>query len=188
MNRRDLDIEGACLLEPERHFDERGFLSEVYRRDALVELGIDDEFVQENHILSSRIHTIRGLHFQINPHPTAKLVRVVRGAIFDVVLDLRHHSPTFGEHVGIEVSADNWLQVYVPTGCAHGFCTLEPNTEVTYKVSDHWFPEFDRGVYWNDPDLGISWPASLNDVVVSEKDRIQPRISELPDYFVLDEK
>lgn len=179
-----LELDGVQLVRPTRHADGRGFLSEVFNRQALEAVGIVDDFVQENHILSTSPGTMRGLHFQIEPHPAAKLLRVVRGSIFDVVVDLRHGSRTYGEHLAVELSASSWEQIYVPVGLAHGFCSLEPNTEVTYRVSDYWSPEVDRGVLWNDPDLGIQWPIEENEAVVSDKDRSQPRFAELPSFFV----
>lgn len=180
----ELGIEGVRTVLPQQHGDQRGFFSEVYNKQALAEVGINDGFVQDNHSLSGEKGTVRGLHFQIDPHPVAKLVRVTRGAIWDVVVDLRHGSPTFGQHVAVELSADNWEQIYVPIGCAHGFCTLKPNTEVVYKVTDYWSSEVDKGVLWNDPDLGIEWPVSAEEAVLSEKDQAQPRFADLPEYFV----
>lgn len=178
-----LDIDGVVLLRADRHEDERGFLSEVYNRRALEQIGIRDDFVQENHIRSHQSGTIRGLHFQIKPHPAAKLLRVVRGAIFDVVVDLRHDSPTYGEHVTVELSEENWTQIYIPVGLAHGLCTLESNTEITYRVSDYWSPNVDRGVLWNDPHLEIDWPVSDEKAIVSDKDWSQPRLADLPRFF-----
>jgi dTDP-4-dehydrorhamnose 3,5-epimerase len=183
MEAESLRIEGVRLLRPQRHRDDRGFLSEVYNRQALKGAGIEGDFVQENHILSRERGTIRGLHFQVDPHPAAKLLRVVRGAIFDVVVDLRYGSPTYGEHVAVELSEENWTQIYVPEGLAHGLCTLEPDTVITYRVSDYWSPDVDRGILWNDPDLGIDWPVSGDEAIVSDKDRSQPRLSDLPRYF-----
>ncbi len=177
------ELDGVQVVRPERHQDERGFLSEVFNRRALEAVGIVDDFVQENHILSRDPGTIRGLHFQVEPHPAAKLLRVVKGTIFDVVVDLRHNSGTYGEHVAVELSVSSWEQIYVPIGFAHGFCSLEPNTEVAYRVSDYWSPEVDKGVLWNDPDLGIRWPVNEDDAIVSDKDRTQPRLAELPRYF-----
>ncbi len=171
-------------MRPERHEDERGFLSEVFNRRALEAVGIVDDFVQENHILSQSPGTIRGLHFQIEPRPAAKLLRVVRGSIFDVVVDLRQSSGTFGKHVAVELSASSWEQIYVPIGFAHGFCSLEPNTEVTYRVSDYWSPGVDKGVLWNDPNLDIRWPIEEEEAIVSDKDRSQPRFAEMPNFFV----
>lgn len=179
----DLDVAGAKLVTPKKHQDDRGFFSEVYNKRELAQAGITDDFVQDNHSLSHDIGVVRGLHFQIEPHPAAKLVRIAAGAVLDVVVDLRHGSPTFGRHVAVELTADNWSQVYVPTGCAHGFCTLKPNTEVMYKVTNHWEPSVDKGVAWDDPELGIDWPVAPGDAILSDKDRMQPRLSELDRYF-----
>lgn len=183
MDCQDLEIEGVRLIVPDRHGDERGFFSEVYNRKRFAEWGIDDVFVQDNHSLSVTPGTVRGLHFQVDPHPIAKLVRVIRGRIWDVVVDLRHGSPTFGRHVALELSADNWRQIYVPEGCAHGFSTLEPDTEVAYKVTDHWSAAVDKGVLWNDPDLGIDWKLGSAEPVLSDRDRSLPSFSDLPPYF-----
>ncbi|MFS8636624.1 MAG: dTDP-4-dehydrorhamnose 3,5-epimerase [Gemmatimonadota bacterium] len=166
-------------IVPVRYGDERGFLSEVYQRDAFAAAGIDIEFVQENHSYSARRGTVRGLHFQIPPRAQAKLVRVARGAILDVAVDIRPGSPTFGRHVAVVLSAENWKQLYIPVGFAHGFCTLEPDTEVIYKLSDVYAPELERGLLWNDPALGIEWPVSEAEAILSPKDRTHPRLSEL---------
>lgn len=180
---RETELAGVLLVIPDRHADDRGFFSEVYNRRDLASHGMDDEFVQDNHSKSTDQGTIRGLHFQIEPHPVAKLVRVTRGAILDVVVDIRHGSPTFGRHVAVELNAENWTQVYAPVGTAHGFCTLQPNTEVAYKVTDYWSPDVDRGLAWDDDDLGIEWPVHATDAVLSDKDRAHPALSELPAYF-----
>lgn len=180
----DLELEGVKLVAAERFGDERGFFSEVYNRRAFTEVGIEDVFVQDNHSLSGPVGTIRGLHFQIPPHPVAKLVRVVHGGIYDVVVDLRTWSPTYGSHLGVELSADNWAQLYVPVGFAHGFCTLKPETEVVYKVTDYWSAEVDKGVAWDDPHLGIEWPLDPGAAVLSDKDRSQPAFADLPPYFI----
>lgn len=179
----DLAIPGVRTITPKRLDDGRGFFSEVYNRSALAEVGIEDVFVQDNHSLSKDLGTVRGLHFQVDPHPIAKLVRVTRGAVLDVVVDLRHGSPTFGEHASVELNASNWAQIYVPIGVAHGFCTLQPDTEVAYKVTDYWSAEVDKGIAWDDPDLAIDWPVDADDAILSDKDRAQPRLSELPEYF-----
>ncbi len=176
-------LEGVLILTPQKHEDDRGFFSEVYNARRLAEAGIEDRFVQDNHSLSRRPGTVRGLHFQIPPAPTAKLVRVVRGSILDVVVDIRVGSPSYGRHVAVELSSDNWRQIYVPVGFAHGFCTLTPDTEVVYKVTAHWSPEVDKGLAWDDPELGIDWPVDPEDAVLSEKDRRQPRLRDLPPYF-----
>jgi dTDP-4-dehydrorhamnose 3,5-epimerase len=178
-----LDLEGVMLVTPSRHGDERGFFSEVYNRRAFEEAGIPDVFVQDNHSLSGPQGTVRGLHFQIEPNPIAKLVRVVSGAVYDVVVDLRTDSPTYGHHVGVELSADNWAQIYVPRGFAHGFCTMKPNTEVAYKVTGYWAPEVDKGVAWDDPDLAIAWPVAAGEATLSDKDLSQPSFADLPGYF-----
>ncbi len=171
------------LIECRRFEDERGFFSETFRRDRLREAGIDADFVQDNHSLSRRRGTIRGLHFQSPPHAQAKLVRVTRGAIFDVAVDIRHRSPTFGQHVSAVISAERWNQIYVPAGFAHGFCTLEPETEVVYKVDCVYAPDHDLGLLWNDPELGIDWPVGPEEAVLSDKDREHPPLAELEEYF-----
>jgi dTDP-4-dehydrorhamnose 3,5-epimerase len=179
----DLVIPGVKILTPDRHEDDRGFFSEVYNMAAMEQAGIDDTFVQDNHSLSADVGTIRGLHFQIDPNPIAKLIRVTAGSILDVVVDLRHGSPTYGAHEAVELSAANWRQLYAPVGIAHGFCTLEADTEVTYKVTGYWSRESDRGVAWDDPALGIEWPVDPGRAVLSDKDRAQPRLQDLPRHF-----
>ena len=145
------------------------------------EIGIPADFVQDNHSFSSAKGVVRGLHFQIKPHAQGKLVRVARGAIFDVALDIRGGSPTFGRHVSTILSAENWAQIWIPEGFAHGFCTLEPNTEVLYKTTAYYSPECSRGIKWDDPALGIAWPADPDDVVLSDADRNFPRLADLPE-------
>lgn len=184
----ELAIPGVFTVTPNRHGDSRGFFSEVYSRRTLAEHGIDDVFVQDNHSLSAEKGIVRGLHFQIDPHPIAKLLRVTRGSVLDVVVDIRHGSPTFGRHVAVELSASNWKQLYAPIGTAHGFCTLEPDTEVAYKVTDHWAGEVDKGIAWNDPSLDINWPVSEDDVILSDKDRNQPLLADIPTYFQMEEQ
>jgi len=177
-----LKIPDLLAIRPDRHEDERGFFSETYNRRALADVGVEEEFVQDNHSLSGPQGTLRGLHFQAPPAAQAKVVRVVRGVILDVAVDIRVGSPSFGQHVCCELSARKWNQIYIPKGFAHGFCTLEPDTEVIYKVSDYYAPEHDRGLLWSDPALGIKWPVS--EPLLSEKDRSHPLLRELPDYFV----
>ncbi|HEX6937786.1 MAG TPA: dTDP-4-dehydrorhamnose 3,5-epimerase [Longimicrobiales bacterium] len=172
-------IPDVKVIVPARYGDERGFLSEVYERGAFLDAGIDVAFVQENHSYSARRGTVRGLHFQVPPRAQAKLVRVARGAILDVAVDLRPDSPTFGKHVSVVLSAENWNQLYVPVGFAHGFCTLEPDTEVIYKLSDVYAPECERGLLWNDPALGIDWPVDEATAILSPRDRTHPRLAEL---------
>lgn len=177
------EIPDVRIIKPCKHVDHRGFFSETYNKKALAEAGIELEFVQDNHSLTMEKDVVRGLHYQIPPFAQDKLVRVVRGAIFDVALDLRKQSPTFGKHVSVVLSAEEWNQVLVPRGFAHGFCTLEANTEVLYKVTNYYAAENDRGVFWNDRDLGIKWPVSRQAAVVSEKDQKLPRFSEVCDFF-----
>lgn len=178
-----LAIPDVLLLEPVRHRDHRGFFSETYSKRALAEAGVEIDFVQDNHSLSRERGVVRGLHFQTEPAAQDKLVRVPRGAVFDVAVDLRHGSPTFGKWVGAILSADSWHQLLIPKGFAHGFCTLEPDSELLYKVSDYYAPECDRGVAWNDPDIGIDWPVAPEAAVLSDKDAKQPRLADLPAYF-----
>lgn len=178
-----LQIPDVKLIRLSRFFDERGFFSEVYNRERLRALGIDADFVQDNHSHSKPRGVVRGLHFQTDPHSQAKLVRVSRGAIFDVVLDIRSGSPTYGRHVSLVMSARDWSQLWVPIGFAHGFCTLEPDTEVLYKTTGYYAEECSRGVRWDDPSLGIAWPASADDAIVSEADRRNPFLAELSAPF-----
>lgn len=166
-----------------RHHDARGFFSEIFREAVLREHGLYPHFVQENHSLSLDRGVVRGLHFQISPASQAKLVRVSAGSIFDVVVDIRQGSPTYGRHVGIVLSAEQGNQLFVPEGFAHGFCTLEPNTEVVYKVNRYYSREHDFGLAWDDRDLGIRWPVAAAEALLSEKDRRQPSLAELPAYF-----
>jgi dTDP-4-dehydrorhamnose 3,5-epimerase len=172
------------LLEPKIFSDFRGFFFESYSRMDMEKIGIPDEFVQDNHSCSSK-GVIRGLHFQSN-HPQGKLVRVIRGSIFDAVVDIRKGSPTFGGSVGIELSAENRLMIWVPAGFAHGFLSLEDGTEVLYKTTDFYYPEYDAGIRWNDPDLGIAWPQTchnISSVIINEKDGRLPCLKEIDSPF-----
>jgi len=178
-----LDIPDVLLILPTRHGDERGFFSETYRKDLLAQAGFDKEFVQDNHSLSRHRGVLRGLHFQIPPFAQDKLVRVVRGAILDVAVDIRKGSPTFGKHVAVELSAENWKQLLIPAGFAHGFCTLTPETEVLYKVTSPYSPEHDKGLAFNDSELAINWPFPESELILSEKDRRHPPLHALPDHF-----
>ena len=170
-------------LTPAKFSDDRGFFSEVYNKATLADLGFDLNFVQDNQSLSRTVGTVRGLHFQSNPFAQAKLIRVLRGAIFDVAVDLRHGSPTYGQHVSTVIRADDWTQILVPSGFAHGFCTLEPDTDVLYKVDAPYSPKHDYGLLWCDPALSIAWPVEPAAAVVSDKDKKLPRLSELASYF-----
>jgi dTDP-4-dehydrorhamnose 3,5-epimerase len=178
-------IPDVKLIRMQRHVDERGFFSETYSVRALATAGIATSFVQDNHSLSARPGTVRGLHFQIPPHAQAKLVRVVRGAVLDVAVDLRVGSPTFGHHVAAMISADEWNMLFIPEGFAHGFCTLSPDTEVVYKASRHYAPTHDRGIAWDDPALGIDWPVAPGQAIVSAKDRALPPFASLMPWFAM---
>jgi len=186
MNILTTDIPGVLLLEAPRFGDDRGFFSETFRSSWFDDAGPSLEFVQDNHSLSAGVGTVRGLHFQIPPFAQDKLMRVGRGAILDVAVDIRRGSPTYGRHVAAELSAANWRQLLVPRGFAHGFCTLEPDTEVLYKVTDYFAPDHDLGLLWNDPALGIPWPVSSRAAVLSDRDRQHPDLASLPDYFTLE--
>ncbi len=183
MKSLNLDIPEVKLLTPTKHGDERGFLSETYSKSVLSHHGIDHDFVQDNHTYSADAGTLRGLHFQIPPHAQAKLIRVVKGAILDVAVDIRVGSPTFGRHVSQVISAAEWNQILVPVGFAHGLLTLEADTEVLYKVTSYYAPACDKGVLWNDPDIGIDWPIAEKEVILSDKDKHQPALADLPPYF-----
>ncbi len=178
-----LAIPEVKLIIPKIFRDQRGFFSETWSSKALAAAHIEAEFVQDNHSMSSEEGVVRGLHFQIPPNAQGKLVRVTRGAILDVAVDIRHGSPTFGQHISAVLSAENWSQIWVPIGFAHGFCTLEPFTEVLYKVTAHYAPESDRGLAFDDPKLAIAWPVEPARATLSEKDRRWPRLKELPAFF-----
>ena len=184
MDVRALDIPEVKLITPRIHRDARGFFSEAFNARALAESAdIKASFVQDNHSLSTEAGVVRGLHFQAPPCAQGKLVRVVHGAIFDVALDIRQGSPTYGRHVSAVLSAENWSQLWVPVGFAHGYCTLEPNTEVIYKTTDYYAPDADRGIAWNDPALGIGWPIKADSAILSAKDQRQPLLAETQTYF-----
>jgi len=178
-----LRVPDLILVTPPRFGDSRGFFSEVFNAARFAEAGIDMPFVQDNQSLSQERGVIRGLHCQIAPHPQGKLVRCVKGAIWDVAVDARRGSPTFGQWAAAELSAENWAQLWVPPGFLHGFCTLQPATEVIYKVTDVYDRPSERGVVWNDPDLALPWPVQEAEAVLSEKDRVLPRWAEAPALF-----
>jgi dTDP-4-dehydrorhamnose 3,5-epimerase len=181
------DMPGVLVLRPARFEDARGFFSETFRHSWMEEAGLPVSWVQDNHSLSAAPGTVRGLHFQVPPRAQEKLVRVTRGSVLDVAVDLRRGSPTFGRHLAVTLSAANWEQLYVPKGFAHGFCTLQPDTEVLYKVSDYYSSEHDRGLLWSDPALGIDWPVAEEAALVSERDRRHPALAALPDYFTMED-
>lgn len=177
------DIPDVKILVPKQYKDHRGFFSEVYSRKALADVGIAADFLQDNHSLSVEKGVLRGLHYQLPPMAQDKLIRVIRGAILDVAVDVRRSSPTFGKHVTALVSADNWRQIYIPAGFAHGFVTLEPHTEVLYKVTAFYSPQHERGIRWNDPALGIEWGLSDGQAILSDRDQHHPTLAAATDFF-----
>ena len=179
----DETLPAVRIFSPRRYQDKRGFFSEIWREEAMIRAGINVRFVQENHALSHHAGTIRGLHFQIGPSAQGKLVRCVRGSLLDIALDIRHGSPTFGRHATVVLSGENGKQLYVPAGFAHGYCSLVPDTEVTYKVTAYYDPASERGVAWDDPALGIEWPIKAGDAVLADKDRTFGRLADLPRFF-----
>ena len=178
-----LAIPDVLLFMPAKIGDERGFFSETWTERAMRDAGIDLPFVQDNHSMSQARGVLRGLHCQIAPHEQGKLVRVVRGSIWDVAVDARHGSPTFGRHVAMTLTAANWQQLWVPPGFLHGFCTLEPDSEVIYKTTGYYDCDSERGVMWNDPDLAIPWPVAESEVQLSKKDKVQPSWADMPVWF-----
>lgn len=176
-------IPDVKLVTPQRFGDHRGFFCETYNQQQFADAGITADFVQDNHSLSIPAGTVRGLHFQTPPFAQVKLVRVLRGRILDVVVDLRRSSPTYGQHVAVELSADDGRQLLVPMGFAHGFCTIEPNTEVAYKVSAYYSAAHDHGLRFDDPELAIAWPVRAAEAILSDKDRGNPLLADLPTFF-----
>lgn len=183
MRIESLAIPDVKLIVPKVFRDDRGHFTETWNARTLAAAGIEAAFVQDNSALSHQKGTVRGLHFQLPPMSQDKLVRVVRGAVLDVAVDLRRSSPTFGRHVAAVLSAENGAQLLVPRTFAHGYCTLEPDTEVAYKVTNYYSPEHDRGLLWNDPALEIAWPVTAAEAVLSDKDLRQPRLRDLPAAF-----
>ncbi|GAA4716741.1 dTDP-4-dehydrorhamnose 3,5-epimerase [Sphingomonas lutea] len=175
---RPLGLEGVLEIIPRKHADERGFFSEVWREDALKDAGVDVTFVQDNHSFSKTRGVVRGLHFQLPPFAQDKLVRVTRGAIFDVAVDIRRDSSTYGRWVGLTVSAAQWNQIFIPRGFAHGFLTIEDGTEVVYKVSAPYSPQHDRGLRFDDPAIGVDWPLD-GEPLLSSKDTAAPLLADL---------
>jgi dTDP-4-dehydrorhamnose 3,5-epimerase len=176
-------IPAVKIVTPKKHGDARGFFSEVYSRVDWDKAALPLTFVQDNHSYSAAKGVLRGLHFQTPPFAQDKLVRVVRGAILDVAVDIRRSSPTFGRHVAVELSAENWRQLLIPIGFAHAFITLEPDVEVLYKTTAPYSAAHDRGVAWDDPGIGIAWPSLPGGPVLSDKDRKWPRLKDAPDLF-----
>ncbi|MDF2953365.1 MAG: dTDP-4-dehydrorhamnose 3 [Thermodesulfobacterium sp.] len=170
-------LEGVYILEPTVFEDHRGFFMESYNKKDFEEIGLFFNFVQDNHSLSIHAFVLRGLHFQLNPKAQAKVVRCLKGAIYDVVVDIRKGSPTFGKWIGVILTEYNKRQIVVPKGFAHGVLTLVPNTEILYKVDEYYSPEHDRSIRWNDPDLKIDWPTS--NPILSEKDKNAPFLKDI---------
>ncbi|WP_299606688.1 dTDP-4-dehydrorhamnose 3,5-epimerase [uncultured Tateyamaria sp.] len=175
-------LAGVVVITPARHGDERGFFSESYNARALTAEGIDVVFVQDNHSLSEKVGTIRGLHFQAPPHAQDKLVRCGKGALFDVAVDIRSGSPTYGQWFGTELSFENGKQLLVPAGFAHGFVTLKPETEIIYKCSDYYNRDSEGALRWDDPQIGIDW-GGVSDPILSEKDAVAPLLADLDTPF-----
>ena len=178
-------MKSPILIEPKQFYDERGFFYESYNSKRFLEFGIDCEFVQDNQSYSKAAGTIRGLHFQAPPFAQAKLVRVVRGRILDVVVDIRRTSPTYGRHLNTEISSENGWQLFVPIGYAHGFITLEPDTEVAYKVNNFYDKTSEGGLRWDDPAIGISWGMPRDKVVLSAKDQVLPELAKISQSICL---
>ncbi|QOT09878.1 dTDP-4-dehydrorhamnose 3,5-epimerase [Paenibacillus sp. JNUCC32] len=176
MNITPLSLNDAMVIEPVVHGDHRGFFMESYNDSLFKQHGIAYNFIQDNQSLSVEAGVLRGLHYQLNPKAQTKLIRVLTGAIYDVIVDIRKSSPTFGQWVGVILSEHNHRQLLVPKGFAHGFCTLVPNTQVLYKVDEYYSPENDRGILWNDPALGIDWPTS--NPTLSDKDQRHPLLKD----------
>jgi len=174
------EISGLILIEPLTHSDERGFFMETYRSDEFEKAGIKAEFVQDNHSMSVK-NVIRGLHFQVKPHAQSKLVRSIRGEIYDVAVDLRRRSKTFGKWLGVKLSSENKRMLYIPAGFAHGFSTISDEAEVVYKVDEPYSKEDERGIAFSDPHLAIDW--KVNKPIVSSRDRALPKFDEAGEYF-----
>ena len=178
-----LALDGLAKVIPKRLSDHRGHFSEVFADGWFRENVADVSFIQENESLSRTAGTVRGLHFQLAPFAQGKLVRCIAGRIFDVAVDIRVSSPTYGQWHGIELSMENGEQLWIPAGFAHGFATLEPDCVISYKVTAQYSAECERGLLWNDPTTGIRWPIDLDNVVISDKDKMQPELAELPAFF-----
>ncbi|MBL6928777.1 MAG: dTDP-4-dehydrorhamnose 3,5-epimerase [Rhodospirillales bacterium] len=180
----DTALDGVKIIHLDVFADSRGGFAETYDSRSFAKLGIDTVFVQDSWSVSAQAGVVRGLHFQAPPHAQCKIVRVTRGRVFDVIVDLRHGSPTYGKHISFALSAAQKRCVYIPIGFAHGFCTLEEDTEITYKMSDHFDPGCYKGVLWCDPALGINWPVRPEQALVSEKDAAHPGIDDLAQVFL----
>ena len=173
-----LSIPEVLLITPKRHGDARGWFSETYVKKALAEQGVHDDFLQDNQAFSAQRGTLRGLHLQVPPAPISKLVRCLRGAIFDVAVDVRAGSPTFGLWAGAELTADSGTQLYCPRGFAHASVTLTADAEVFYKIDGYYAPEAERGLRWNDPAIGVDWPIAAGDIITNERDSRLPLLAD----------
>ena len=178
------NLAGVLVLTPQRFGDARGFFSESWSQERMEKAGLHFDFVQDNHSLSEAVGTVRGLHFQAPPHAQAKLVRCGRGRLFDVAVDIRKGSPTYGQWTGVELNFENSKQLLVPRGFLHGFATLEPNTEIIYKCDDVYAPECDGAVRFDDPDIGIDWSIVSNKAILSEKDAAAPYLRDFDSPFI----
>jgi dTDP-4-dehydrorhamnose 3,5-epimerase len=183
VNVESLAIPDVKLLTPVRHRDPRGFFSETWNQDRFAAAGVPGPFIQDNHAVSTEAGVVRGLHLQIGPNVQGKLVRAGRGAIWDVAVDVRRSSPTYGQYVAAEISAENWTQIWVPPGFLHGYCTLTAETEVIYKVTGPYDRSAERGVIWNDPALAVPWPVEAGKEILSDKDKLLPRLADCDDWF-----
>lgn len=184
MNFEPTEILDVVVITPKRFGDARGYFMETFRQTLFEEHIGRQIFVQDNQSMSVQAGTVRGLHFQLDPMAQGKLVRCFAGALLDVAVDIRHGSPSYGKHVAVELTAENGRQLWVPPGFAHGFCTLLPNTEISYKVTNYYSAEHDRGLQWNDPKLGIAWPVDEASALLSDKDRKQPTLNDVPASFL----
>jgi dTDP-4-dehydrorhamnose 3,5-epimerase len=178
-----LNIPEVLRITPPKFADQRGFFSETWNAAKLANAGFHEHFVQDNHSFSAQTGTIRGLHCQVAPSVQGKLVRVVRGTIWDVAVDIRRGSPSYGQFAATELSAANWAQLWIPGGFLHGFCTLEPDTEVVYKVTGPYDRAAERGVIWNDPELALPWPVAPGGALLSDKDQVLPRLADCEAWF-----
>ncbi len=184
MQIEDTPLSGVKILTPRRFGDSRGFFSESWNKQTLSEQGLDYDFVQDNHSLSAQVGTVRGLHFQAPPHAQDKLVRCGRGRLFDVAVDIRKGSPTYGQWFGIELSFENGKQLLIPSGFLHGFVTREPDTEIIYKCTDYYAPEVDGAVRFDDPDIGIDWDMGDVEAKLSDKDAAAPLLKDFDSPFI----
>ncbi len=183
MKAETFDVAGVVAITPDKFGDARGFFSETWNAARFAAAGVDASFVQDNQSLSRDRGVLRGMHCQVGPNAQGKLVRCLKGSIWDVAVDARRSSPTFGQWVGVELSAENWRQLWIPVGFLHGFCTLQPDTEVLYKVTAPYDRAAERGVIWNDPTLALPWPIEGGQAILSDKDTVLPAWADLPELF-----